>query len=341
LISGTGAPATSTGVRYTLLPRGAGWALQVDLDQAWLADPARVWPVTVDPALQVASEQDDTFVSTRDYANQNNSAQSDLLIGTYDWGGEVSESYLHFDSAMSQLAGKYVTSASLSLFNDWSYSCTGSAASVHAVGQPWAGSSTTSWGSRPAYDGTALDTESVAFGSSGCAQGPTWATWPSRLARCRCGRRGRPRFMGLRCGPPTPTRWGGSGSGRVTTAIRRIGRCLSVTYSLQPAGVQVWSPGNDGVTDSLTPTFVGAAGQSINAPVLQYKFKVCSVYGTGADPTAMRRPSGTRRRHSRCRLGGCRSGARPISGLSISTTGRWHRVGWGRRGLRPRSRSRG
>jgi hypothetical protein len=165
----TGAPATSSGVRYALEQREGGWVLRMDLDAAWLADPARVWPVTVDPDITVTNaEQDDTFVSTRDFANQNNSSRSDLLVGTYDWGGEVSESFLHFDTAVAGLSDRVVTAASLSAYNYWSYSCTPAPVWLHAVAQPWVGWSTTSWPG-PAFYGTALDVRSFANGYTGCA----------------------------------------------------------------------------------------------------------------------------------------------------------------------------
>lgn len=275
----TGAPTTSTGVTYTLLQRDTGWALQVDLDRAWLNDPVRVWPVTVDPQLYVESDYDDTFVSTRDYANQNNSAQSDLLVGTYDWGGEVSETYLHFD--LSGLSNKLVQSASLSLYNYWSYSCTPAPVSIYEVAQPWAGSTTTSWNSRPAYYTTALDTQSFAYGYSGCAQGPNWASWniPENYMNAWAHAE-RPWYgLALQASYSDSLGWkrfySHNGPGYYPV--------IWVTYVLQPAGLAAIYPPQDGTVDTLYPTLWVQAYDPTHPPVFKYRFKVCG--GTPAAPT--------------------------------------------------------
>lgn len=58
-------PAQSDGVAYTLVegPDGSQ-SLQVEVEDAWLDDPGRVWPVSVDPSLEVYSvaSADDTYV---------------------------------------------------------------------------------------------------------------------------------------------------------------------------------------------------------------------------------------------------------------------------------------
>ncbi len=142
----SGLPARSNNVKYTLVRQGVGWALQVDLDEAWLNDPARVYPVVVDPAY--LSDTDDTFVSSRDNANRNNSAERELQVGTYDNGGEKAASYLHFSTLIPSVANKYVYSAALNLWNNWSYSCgAGNGRSIYAykVTQGWSASTTKQW----------------------------------------------------------------------------------------------------------------------------------------------------------------------------------------------------
>ena len=105
----SGLPARSNNVTYTLVQQESGWALRVDLDAAWLADSARVYPVVVDPAY--STETDDTFVSRRDNYNRNNSADTELQVGTYDGGGEKAAAYLHFNSVISALPNKYIVSS--------------------------------------------------------------------------------------------------------------------------------------------------------------------------------------------------------------------------------------
>ncbi len=105
-----GGPAMSTAVYYTVARSGqGGWTLRMALNEAWLGDPERVWPVTVDPLAGVGSAADDLFVSSRDYSWTNTSGFNDMTIGTYDWGGEKSASYLHFD--LSGAAGIQILDA--------------------------------------------------------------------------------------------------------------------------------------------------------------------------------------------------------------------------------------
>jgi hypothetical protein len=105
----SGGQTRSNKVTYTLVSDGAGWALRMDLDAGWLGDPARVYPVVVDPTF--GPEADDTFVSSNENAHSNNSGDTELLIGTYNGGVERTASYLHFDQAMASLSTTYVTSA--------------------------------------------------------------------------------------------------------------------------------------------------------------------------------------------------------------------------------------
>ncbi|MCK9930395.1 hypothetical protein MXD62_25060 [Frankia sp. Mgl5] len=65
-----GMPATSTGVTYSLAEGEDGaQILRVDLDREWLSDPARVFPVRVDPTFNVVGQTirantDDTYISS-------------------------------------------------------------------------------------------------------------------------------------------------------------------------------------------------------------------------------------------------------------------------------------
>ncbi|WP_193614268.1 DNRLRE domain-containing protein [Nocardioides lijunqiniae] len=49
--SASPSPGLSHDVAYELEPQGAGWALTVTPSMGWLTDPARVYPVTIDPSL--------------------------------------------------------------------------------------------------------------------------------------------------------------------------------------------------------------------------------------------------------------------------------------------------
>jgi RHS repeat-associated protein len=191
--SGTG--ARSRGVTYTLVPRAGGWALRMDLDDSWLSSPARVYPVFVDPTFNTGAGTDDTYVSSHDDADQNNSGDSELLVGTYNSGGEKTASYLHFNSLVSTLANRYVLGATLSVYNAWSYSCTARPVTVHRVTASWAGSTATTWAG-PAYEATALDSTPFSFGYTACPAGG-WGTFDLPPDRVRAWVHGLESFYGL------------------------------------------------------------------------------------------------------------------------------------------------
>ena len=237
----TGAPARSNKVTYTLVGHGSGTALRVDLDAGWLADPARVWPVRVDPTVATyAAGSDDTFVSSRDYANRNNSSETELLAGTYNSGGEKSVSFLHFNSAMSALTNKYIVAANLNLYNQWSFSCTAKPVTLHRVTSSWSGSTTTTWAG-PSYESTALDTRSFAYGYTSCPTGG-WGTFQIPRQRMTDWVHGVQSFHGftVRASLTDSRGWKRFWSQNYGTTSRRP--YLEVTYADQGAAYSLPSP---------------------------------------------------------------------------------------------------
>lgn len=68
-------------VDYSLDRAGDAWNLTVAVDEAWLKDPARVWPVRIDPTVVVGTNWE---VSALDYSISKNPAPN----GTGTWGLE-------------------------------------------------------------------------------------------------------------------------------------------------------------------------------------------------------------------------------------------------------------
>jgi len=186
----------SNNVTYTLQQDRNGWAVRVDLDAAWLRDPARVFPVTVDPAFRDDAESDDTFVSSREMANRNNSSESNLPVGTYNGGAEKSASYVHFDQLKSTLANRYILGASANFWNYWSSSCSARPVTVYKVTQPWVGSTTKTWAG-PAYDAASpLSTRTFAHGHTNCPGG-AWESFALPADRVMGWVHGTESFYGL------------------------------------------------------------------------------------------------------------------------------------------------
>ena len=156
-----GAPAVWDAAGGRIDPRGRGvkaaWKLgaptrsarsqtaraSVTVPKKWLSDPARKFPVTIDPTYQMVKVFPifDTFVQQGWTTDQ--SASSELKVGN-NGEGQVARSYLNFDGSIFR--GKKVTSASVSLMQKWSYSCTARPWSVYDAG---AASTSTRWTSQP------------------------------------------------------------------------------------------------------------------------------------------------------------------------------------------------
>lgn len=137
-------PAVSFSATQSLVRVGGQTELIIEIDDGWLRDPARVYPVTVDPTIvvdDVSGPVDDTFVTA--YAPANNSAATDLRVGK---GVLTSRSFIRFDdTALQQLTGKQILSSRLDLHQWVAGSCEPSMLDVYAVAQAWSGATLTSW----------------------------------------------------------------------------------------------------------------------------------------------------------------------------------------------------
>ena len=155
----------SSGVTYTLATVGGQQVLRVDLDPTWVHDPARVFPVNVDPTSLNTSGS--TYVMSQfrnDY-----STDTELKVGTYDGGGHVANSYLMFNVG-GAFPNDYIEAATLNLNNVSSWSCQARPVYVSPILSGWSvtGLKTYPWVS---YGG-AIGQSSFAAGYTGC--GAQW-----------------------------------------------------------------------------------------------------------------------------------------------------------------------
>jgi RHS repeat-associated protein len=133
-----------------------------------LRDPARVFPVTVDPTYASASVAPsfDAYVQSN-VVNTDYSPATELRVGTYDWGTTKARSFINFPT--SAIRGKQIQSASLSLYEFHSYSCT--AAVVYAQSTSALASSATRWASQPGVSGASSSASFAKGYSSSCPGG--------------------------------------------------------------------------------------------------------------------------------------------------------------------------
>jgi RHS repeat-associated protein len=141
-------------------------------DRKFLLDPALTYPVTVDPTSTLAVTTD-TWVQTPDYPDSQVSSE-ELKSGTYDAGADVARSYLKFD--VSPFTGKHIQSATMSLYNYYSATCSTSGATTDAqrITSSWDSSSVT-WGTRPTTTATNKATNSGHWGYTSCPA--NWSNW--------------------------------------------------------------------------------------------------------------------------------------------------------------------
>ncbi len=127
-------PAWSGGVTYSLVTYQGSPALQVSLDKAWLTDPRRVFPVTVDPTSM--NDTADTFVETVDNTG-NNEASPILKVGSYDGGSHKAASFLSFAYFQSMFSNDWIRGTWLNLYDAFDTTCRAENVYVSPVTGPW------------------------------------------------------------------------------------------------------------------------------------------------------------------------------------------------------------
>lgn len=159
----------SQGVTYDLVDDGHGLALKLTLDRAWLDDPARKYPVRVDPSYWNSTTwEDDTY--TMSNFVRDNAGDHELKVGTYDGGVHKGISFMNFD--VNGLNGKIIDSATFYAYSMHSWSCQQRGVGVYRVGQGWGGHTMT--GYPGAWLGEQVAWAQFAMGySSACPAG--WA----------------------------------------------------------------------------------------------------------------------------------------------------------------------
>jgi RHS repeat-associated protein len=130
----TGESATTRAVTYQLRPDGDHTDLVMNLDAAWLHDPARVFPVTVDPSAGYMPLT--TYVETGITADH--SSELWTKIGSYDSGPGSAKTLMQFPDMGIDGSHVTVTAAQLDLYVIWANGCPNAERfDVAAVTQPW------------------------------------------------------------------------------------------------------------------------------------------------------------------------------------------------------------
>lgn len=161
----SGLPAAETLVETSIETEGKTPVLVLKAGREWLQDPARQYPVTIDPTW--TSGASDTWVQ-QDVPGSK-AGDLELRVGTFNGGTLTSRSFLQF--ASTALTGKKITKAELRLHNYYSYSCTSSPIKVQRVTSAWV-STDVRWTAQPTATVAGEGSNNVSKGySSSCAAG--------------------------------------------------------------------------------------------------------------------------------------------------------------------------
>jgi uncharacterized protein DUF6531 len=118
----SGEAKTSHAVAYELLTVNGKPALKVSADKAWLADPARKWPVKLDPTVVVPVSA--TTYIQQGILNTDVSGETQLKSGqSPDDSSILARSLFKFPDFSSSYLGQRITSANLQFRVYWSGNC--------------------------------------------------------------------------------------------------------------------------------------------------------------------------------------------------------------------------
>ncbi len=124
--------------------------LEVMVDRGWWDDPARAFPVRIDPSWSgnTATAGSDTYVSKASPTTSYSNAWH-VLAGTNNGGGDQYRGLVKFNLPAAS-ANYGVTAATLDVYQAYSTTCTKRPFDVYALGSAF--SSTTTWNTQPVAD---------------------------------------------------------------------------------------------------------------------------------------------------------------------------------------------
>lgn len=246
--------------------------LTITPDAEWMNDPAREYPVTIDPtyaALSAVYPSFDAFVQTSYSSDQ--SGATELKLGTYDGGSTVARSFINFPT--SSFRGKKIMSASLSLYAVHSYSCTARNWQVWNTGTA---STATRWTAQPTWASLQATTSVTKGYSSSCPDARVTVDVKNLITSWAAGTASTG-TMGLKAESETDS----YGWKRFSSSETTNDPYLSITYDRAPgtASTPTISPvatyNSAYYTSDTTPAFTSKATDA-DANTVKVKFEVHS-----------------------------------------------------------------
>lgn len=231
--------------------------VQFTPDASFFDDPKTEYPVTVDPSFDIASTFS-TFVQTGYTTDQ--STSTDLKLGYSDDGGSwVARSFLQWPT--SQFAGKQILSATLSLWEYHSWSCTPAQWDVWTTD---AASTATRDTNQPAWDNLESSSTQTKGYSASCNDGWVTADATSFIQRA-ANASASSAWMGLKANNESDhLTWKRFNSQNAATGQPKI----TVTYNSVPqVSNQVTDPATSGCVAGSGRPFIASATPTLKSDV--------------------------------------------------------------------------
>jgi RHS repeat-associated protein len=227
--SHSGMPARAGSLAAVLVTDAKGSTLQVTPDAAFLADPAVTYPVTIDPTTNInrSAYGFDQLTGGNFYNNAINEdgVTGILRVGIPDTTHPARGFYVFSNASF---VGKVVSSATLTAWEHWSWSCTATAVNVWDLSTNY---TTTSTWAAPPTELSQVASANAAKGFNGnCPAGNvTWTV--TSLAQRWAGLASGLHSLELKAGSETSNNYWKEFSGNSSTSKAT----LSVTYNSYPS----------------------------------------------------------------------------------------------------------
>ncbi|MFG1954728.1 LamG-like jellyroll fold domain-containing protein [Micromonospora sp. NPDC048830] len=294
----TGARATSYAVRFEIVTTVDGPALKVSVDGNWLRDPARKFPVVLDPSTgRTPTTSDDTYVQSGGTEPQRNTEHS-VAVGTFDGGTGKAKTLLPFYPAFGNAyAGKRLSAADLNVFLTYQGAGDGCVArrfDVHRVTANWS-TSTVKYGTFPPYTpsiGNASPSSTAACGNTAADRTVgTWVSVPMDVDEINEWVTGASTYgLALTASETDRDAWkrftstdAAVNCNHSTYGLISCAPFIDVTYTDNVAPqVDLRYPSNNVALDTLTPELIAQGHDSDNWPAkgLRFNFIIYNDQGT-------------------------------------------------------------
>ncbi len=146
-------PAYCDGARMQVTPGAETSEVRYVIPRGWLDDPARVWPITVDPSLFTRNPTD-TYIS-KGYPSTAYGSSQELLAGNVSAATGTCKTLVRFPQIGNIPAGSHVSAATFSIRCFWQPSSPNDTVKVGKLAQ----SGTTLWGNASTWNSTDLNME--------------------------------------------------------------------------------------------------------------------------------------------------------------------------------------